>query len=290
MAGRRFTAACVVALAALSTACPVAAAHGSPWVAGLQVALNRKHAYRGTIDGRLDRATERAVQRFQRRAGLTTDGIAGPRTRRALGRFARHTLGSRKLRAGAAGADVAALQFELAWDGFPSGALDGIFGPETDRALRRFQSSRSIPTSGVAGARTLAALRRPPRDPPFLLACPLFAPIGSRFGPRGDHFHAGVDLRARYGQPVEAAAAGRVAWAGPREGFGLLVTVAQQAGVRTLYAHLSRITVHVDEFVSGGTVLGRVGQTGNATGPHLHFEVRVDGAAVDPLTHFAVRP
>jgi murein DD-endopeptidase MepM/ murein hydrolase activator NlpD len=83
---------------------------------------------------------------------------------------------------------------------------------------------------------------------------------------------------------VLAAAPGRVTWAGPRAGgWGNLITIAHPDGVRTLYAHLSTIRVHVGEWVAGGTIVGRVGSTGDATGPHLHFEVRVHGAEVDPL-------
>jgi murein DD-endopeptidase MepM/ murein hydrolase activator NlpD len=61
------------------------------------------------------------------------------------------------------------------------------------------------------------------------------------------------------------------------------VTIAHVDGVRTMYAHLSTIAVHLGEWVAGGAVIGLVGSTGDATGPHLHFEVRLDGAAVDPL-------
>jgi murein DD-endopeptidase MepM/ murein hydrolase activator NlpD len=290
MVERRFTAAGVAVIIAGLVVCPTAATHGRSAVAGLQVALRRQHVYRGTIDGFLDRQTVRAVRRFQRRERLPADGVAGAQTMRALGRFARHRYGSRKLRTGDRGIDVATLQFALAWGGFPSGAFDGVFGPQTEGALRRFQASRRLPVSGLAGPRTRAALTRPPRNPRFLLACPLFAPVGDGFGPRGNRFHAGVDLIAPAGQPVEAAAPGRVAWAGRRNGFGLLVVLAHGGGIRTLYAHLSRIETRLGDQIAGGTLLGLVGQTGDATGPHLHFELRVDGAAVDPLPHFVVQP
>ena len=287
--GGRFTAACTAALTAL-LAVPAASAHGDPSVAGLQVALQRHHVYAGSIDGRLDRATELAVRRFQSKARLAVDGVAGPQTRLALGRFASHSLGGRVLHLGAVGADVAALQFALAWNGFPSGTLDGRFGPRVSGALRRFQAMRGLPVSGIAGPRTFTALRVRPRDPPFLLGSPVLAPVGDGFGPRGNRFHAGIDLLAGYRAPVEAARAGRVVWTGPRDGWGLLVMVAHGRGIRTLYAHLSRIDVHVGQWVSGGALLGLVGSTGEATGPHLHFEVRVDGAAVDPLPHLVVVP
>ena len=100
----------------------------------------------------------------------------------------------------------------------------------------------------------------------------------------GVGFHSGIDLIAPAGAPVAAAASGRVVWAGYRAGgWGLLVTIAHPNGVRTMYAHLSRVGVRVGERVGVGAPVGRVGATGDATGPHLHFEVRLRGAAVDPL-------
>jgi murein DD-endopeptidase MepM/ murein hydrolase activator NlpD len=116
------------------------------------------------------------------------------------------------------------------------------------------------------------------------LADPVNGTVGDRFGPRGTRFHAGVDLIAPYGTPVIAAAAGTVIWAAYLAGgWGKLVIVAHGHGLHTLYAHLSRIDVRRGEIVATGTQLGLVGATGDATGPHLHFEVRVRGAVVDPL-------
>jgi murein DD-endopeptidase MepM/ murein hydrolase activator NlpD len=105
-----------------------------------------------------------------------------------------------------------------------------------------------------------------------------------RFGPRGNRFHTGLDFAVPAGTPVAAAAAGRVTYAGWHPGgWGKLVTVAHGNGVRTMYAHLERIDVAVGQNVTCGAALGLVGATGVATGPHLHFEVRLRGAAVDPL-------
>lgn len=275
-------AAIVIAASVATVAAPGAGAAGSPSVAALQVALARQGVYAGTIDGVESRATIRAVRRLQARDGLVVDGIAGPRTRRALGPFARRRLGDRVLRRREAGFDVAELQFELAWHGFPSGVLDGRFGVHVFRAVRRFQRFAGLPVDGVAGTRTLAALAAPLPRSPLRFSPPVDGPVGDRFGPRGDRFHAGVDFPAAEGTPVRAAAPGRVAWAAPRAGWGLLVAVAHRDGVRTFYAHLSETAVRLGERVETGSVLGRVGATGDATGPHLHFEVRVDGAAVDP--------
>lgn len=275
----------VAVLTALLLAWPVAEADasGDPAVAALQVALVRAGVYQGAVDGAAGPLTRAAVRRLQARAGLPVDGITGPRTRRALGSFARRPLGARLLRRGDCGSDVAEAQFELAWAGYPSGVFDGCFGPHVLGAVHRFQRARRLLVDGKVGPQTLAALRVPVAVPPVRLRWPVNAPVGDRFGPRGDRFHAGIDLLAPAGTPVEAAAAGRVVWSGPRDGWGVLVTIADGRGIRTLYAHLATAGVRLGDRVAAGTVVGRVGTTGDATGPHLHFEVRVDGAAVDPL-------
>jgi peptidoglycan hydrolase-like protein with peptidoglycan-binding domain len=275
-------AALLTVLAALVFSAPALAA-GSPGTAALQVALHARGLYHGTIDGESGPATTRAVRRFQRLAGLPVDGVPGPATRKALGRYGRHVLGTRPLKVGAAGWDVAELQFLLAWHGFPSSTFDGGLGMHTERALRHFQRWAGLRPDGVAGASTFAALRRAPAACPISLDWPVNAPVGDGFGPRGDRFHAGLDILAGTGTPVGAAAPGRVTFAGyAAGGWGNLVVVLHDDGVRTLYAHLSRVTAHRGELVATGTRVGLVGATGDATGPHLHFEVRLRGAAVDP--------
>jgi peptidoglycan hydrolase-like protein with peptidoglycan-binding domain len=286
MAGMRLRRwACSSLVAVLLAACPgTAAGAGTSPVAALQVALSARGLYAGTIDGLAGPSTTAAVRAFQRRAQLPVDGIAGPRTRAALGRYGRHTLGSRLLALRSSGWDVAELQFLLAWHGFPSGPFDGRAGRRTVRALRRFQRFAGLQPDGVAGAGTFAALRAPLPRLPIRLAWPLRGPLGSTFAPRGYGFHSGIDIAAEAGAPVVAAAPGRVVWAGYRAGgWGLLVTIAHGDGVRTMYAHLSRVAVRLGERVGAGARVGRVGSTGDATGPHLHFEARLRGAAVDPL-------
>lgn len=271
-------------LAALVLA-PPATASGNPGIAALQVALRARGFYAGTIDGVKSKATTRAIKRFQGHAGLPTDGVVSPETRRALGSYGRHLFGTRILRKGATGWDVAALQFLLAWHGFPSATFDGGLGDHTDRALRSFQRWAGLPVTGVARAGTYAALRKPPAACPLPLAWPLEAAIGDGFAPRGDRFHAGIDLLGSQGTPVHAAASGRVVLAGyAAGGWGRLVVIVHTNGVRTMYAHLSKVTVRPGQSVLIGSVVGRVGATGDASGPHLHFEVRLRGAAVDPLS------
>lgn len=113
--------------------------------------------------------------------------------------------------------------------------------------------------------------------------------LTSSFGARrhpvtgGQRLHAGVDLAAPAGTPVQAFADGVVVQAGWAGGYGLLVSVAHRDGSQTRYAHLSRIAVNVGQRVGAGQMVGLVGSTGLSTGPHLHFERRVRGFAVNPL-------
>ena len=260
---------------------PASASAASSRVAALQVALRAHALYGGAVDGITGAATEAGVRRLQARAGLALDGIPGPQTRRALGMLGRHPVGSRPLRAGNRGWDVAALQFTLETHGFPCGTVDGGFGARTGAAVRRAQAFAGLRADGVAGPATLAALARPPVRAPALRR-PIAVAAGDRYGPRGAAFHAGLDFPATTGTPITAAAAGRVAFAGYDDGWGLTIVLDHGNGLRTRYAHLSAATVSPGAPVAAGTLVGRVGATGFATGPHLHFEVTVRGANADP--------
>lgn len=264
----------------------IALGAGSVNVAALQVALRARGVYSGTIDGIEGAGTKRGVRALERRAGLRVDGVAGPLVRRALGRLGRHSLGSRTLRSGDVGWDVSALQFRLAWHGFPSGTFDGGFGPHLQAAVVSFQRWAGLAADGVAGPATLAALRNHPiPSSPLRLARPVSAAVGDGFGPRGNAFHPGWDFLANRGAAVFAAGSGTVTVAGYNSGgYGNLVVIHHSLGLSSWYAHLSRIGVRRGEHVGTGTLVGRVGATGDATGPHLHFELRVRGAAVNPAT------
>ncbi len=135
-----------------------------PQVAGLQVALRAHGVYGGPIDAVRGPRTERAVKEFQRRAGLPTDGVAGRKTRGALGRLGRPLFGKRVIRPGAAGWDVSVVQFLLARQGFRVGSFDGGFGPRTAEATRAFQGWVGLGRDAVIGPATRRALREPPNS------------------------------------------------------------------------------------------------------------------------------
>lgn len=116
------------------------------------------------------------------------------------------------------------------------------------------------------------------------------AVITSGFGARMDPFlgeaavHTGIDFRAASGTPARATAGGTVIAADYTGGYGNMVEIDHGNGVTTRYGHLSRIDVTIGQVVAKGTVVGQTGSTGRSTGPHLHYEVRVDGAPIDPIT------
>lgn len=256
-------------------------------VAALQVALRALHLYRGYVDGIKGPLTSRGLIAFQRRRALRVDGIAGPQTRRALGWRGRPRLGSRVMRVGNRGWDVAALQFLLQRAGHGPGRADGLFGQLTRAAVLRAQRAAGIAADGLAGPITIGTLRGEAESPsgPVRFLRPVAGPLGDGFGaPRGDHRHEGIDFPVPYGTRVGAAGVGTTIYAGYNYGgYGNLVVIQHRLGFTTWYAHLASITSWVGEQVVGGTRIGYVGSTGASTGPHLHFEVRRYDTAIDPV-------
>lgn len=115
------------------------------------------------------------------------------------------------------------------------------------------------------------------------LIWPLNGPITSSFGPRWGRMHEGIDISVGTGTSVVAAASGTVLVAGWSGGYGVLVVIDHGNGLATAYAHNSNATVSPGQTVTQGQLIAYSGNTGHSTGPHLHFEVRVNGSAVDPL-------
>ncbi len=165
-------------------------------------------------------------------------------------------------------------------------AVGGPFVPADPRTgSSSFEADLATAQNAVA---TLDGLRR------ALPSVPLRKPLSgdlqmtSTFGYRTDPFlgkpalHSGVDLREEYGTAARATAAGVVTSAGPMGGYGNMVEIDHGGGLATRYAHLSSIAVTPGQQLSPGAVVGRVGSTGRSTGPHLHYEVRIDGEPVDP--------
>jgi len=117
------------------------------------------------------------------------------------------------------------------------------------------------------------------------LIWPVSGPITSPFGWRWGRMHEGVDIGASTGTPIHAAAAGTVVYSGWMDGYGNLVVIDHGNGLATAYGHQSAIAAGMGAIVSQGETIGYVGCTGHCTGPHLHFEVRINGTPVDPLRY-----
>ena len=162
----------------------------------------------------------------------------------------------------------------------PAAARDG-------RGPGRIESSvlGAMPPSQVAKA-PVASVRRSSGQ----LRWPLRGVLYARFGRKGKSPHDGIDLAAPAGTPVHTAAEGSVLFAGPQQGYGLLVIIEHAHGLVTVYAHNRDLRVRTGQQVREGQVIATVGESGKTSGPHLHFEVRQDGAPVDPLEILGAPP
>ena len=184
------------------------------------------------------------------------------------------------------GADFATALARALGDVPPTGTLSGPGAAATPTA----------PGGAVAGSVPSTIATGVPSAPSGTLSMPATGPITSGFGERTSptsgaaEFHQGLDIGAPYGSPVRAAASGTVSYAGWMQGYGNIVILQHPGGVETRYAHQSQLSVTVGQQVSAGDVLGAVGATGDATGPHLHFEVRLNGQPVDPGPSLGLGP
>ncbi|GLK81096.1 M23 family metallopeptidase [Methylopila turkensis] len=133
------------------------------------------------------------------------------------------------------------------------------------------------------------ALRRQLDAAPLRSPAPSGSSVSSGFGSRIDPFlgqpalHAGVDFASEGGEPIRATAPGRVVESSYNGGYGLMVEIDHGGGLTTRFAHMSFAAVTSGQTVKAGQIIGRVGSTGRSTGPHLHYETRIDGDAVDPM-------
>jgi murein DD-endopeptidase MepM/ murein hydrolase activator NlpD len=116
---------------------------------------------------------------------------------------------------------------------------------------------------------------------------PVLGPVTSPFGWRWGRMHEGIDIGAASGTPIRAAAAGTAIYAGWLGGYGNLTVIDHGGGIATAYGHQSSLAAGNGAFVAQGQVIGYVGSTGHSTGPHLHFEVRVNGVPQDPLGYLS---
>ena len=237
-------------------------------------------------DGIFGMQTDAAVRSYQLSAGLDVDGIVGPNTWASLFEKAAASgaamggsnvppqvkqqvqqrleqVGQRLAAQGNAGAGTAV-----------GGQVGGDVGtstpaPQGNSTLPATQA----PAGGSCGSSTIST--------------PVEGTVTSNFGPRGGRNHDGIDIAAPTGTPVRAAACGTVSLAGQQSGYGNIVCITHSSQFSTCYAHLSRFGVTNGAQVQQGQVIGYVGCTGSCTGPHLHFETRVNGEAQDPRTYLS---
>ncbi len=109
--------------------------------------------------------------------------------------------------------------------------------------------------------------------------------VSSNFGMRWGKMHEGIDIAAKIGEPIYAAMDGKVIYSGWIEGYGYAVKLQHDDNLQTLYGHCSKLIVKMGDSVEKGQLIANVGSTGNSTGPHVHFEVRIDGKAVNPYPY-----
>jgi murein DD-endopeptidase MepM/ murein hydrolase activator NlpD len=236
-------------------------------------------------DGIFGAQTDAAVRKYQLSAGLDVDGIVGPNTWASL--FAQ---------AGASGASLGGSNVppqvkqkveqtleqagaELAVQGDTGTSVGGQVNAAPPAATTpTSQPNTTLPTTQtpVAGSCNSATISTPVRGT-----------VTSPYGPRGGRNHDGMDIAAPTGTPVRAAACGTVSLAGQQSGYGNIVCVTHTSQFSTCYAHLSRFGVSSGARVQQGQVIGYVGCTGSCTGPHLHFETRVNGQAQNPTTYLS---
>jgi murein DD-endopeptidase MepM/ murein hydrolase activator NlpD len=156
--------------------------------------------------------------------------------------------------------------------------------PDVTRALGLFGLTPKTPRA-AAPARVN---RSSSRAPLHRWVRPNWGPLSSGFGYRWGRLHAGIDLAGPYGSTIVAATDGCISYAGPESGYGELMVINDWDGTQTAYGHMSAF-LRRSGCVHAGEPIARVGEAGDATGPHLHFEVRIGGSPINPIPFLAKR-
>ena len=160
--------------------------------------------------------------------------------------------------------------------------------PVTTKVASKSSSSRVTPSGSSSSFSMASNMSRSPVSLGISLIKPVTGTITSRFGSVSrirSSAHTGLDIGSPSGTGVKAAASGTVSWAGYKGSLGNLVVISHSNGVQTYYGHCSKIYVSAGQSVSQGQIISAVGSTGNSTGPHLHFEIRVNGVAYNPQNY-----
>jgi murein DD-endopeptidase MepM/ murein hydrolase activator NlpD len=269
---------------------------GLPLMLGSQgdLVAHTQRALGIAADGVFGAQTDAAVRKFQYAAKLQVDGIVGPATWSALFATSRGSA--------IGGSDVPPQVKErieqklqtagqrLATEAGDDSARDGwgsLGAPEPTAGGDSAGVESSPGTEGSAPAPLPQAGAPVDGCGSTTISNPVQGTVTSNYGPRGGRNHDGVDIAAPTGTAVRAAACGSVSLAGQQSGYGNMVCITHTSQFSTCYAHLSRFGVSNGAVVQQGQVIGYVGCTGSCTGPHLHFETRVNGQAQDPRTYLS---
>jgi murein DD-endopeptidase MepM/ murein hydrolase activator NlpD len=170
----------------------------------------------------------------------------------------------------------------------PAPAPQEVAAPPPTSAAAKAPTETQAPAAKAPAPTTTSgptSTSKPTPTPSFSLAWPVSGPITSPFGPRWGTHHDGIDIAVNLGTPIHAAASGTIIYCGQISGYGNVDMIDHHNGFVTLYAHQSQLNCTMGQSVSTGQVVGYSGNTGHSTGPHLHFEVRYNSVAVDPMRY-----